>query len=155
MTTTTRAAAPLRQLKVIDVMHPGVICCPLDTPLDTVARMMATYRVHAIIVLAHESDELEGGTLWGVISDADLMQAAQTADFETETARSLAATAPLTITSKEPLESAVQLMVEHEVTHLIVVERHTRRPIGVVSTLDVARALAGYTVGARAGSTAE
>jgi hypothetical protein len=34
-------------------------------------------------------------------------------------------------------------MVEHEVAHLIVVERHSRRPIGVLSTLDVARALAG------------
>ena len=35
-------------------------------------------------------------------------------------------------------------MVEHEISHLIVVEPHTARPIGVLSTLDVARALAGF-----------
>jgi len=34
-------------------------------------------------------------------------------------------------------------MVEHEVSHVIAIERHSGRPIGVVSTLDVARALAG------------
>jgi CBS domain-containing protein len=34
-------------------------------------------------------------------------------------------------------------MVEHEVSHVVVVERHSLRPIGVVSTLDVAKALAG------------
>jgi CBS domain-containing protein len=39
----------------------------------------------------------------------------------------------------------MQLMAEHEVTHVIVVERHSGRPIGVLSTLDVARALSGIT----------
>jgi CBS domain-containing protein len=33
-------------------------------------------------------------------------------------------------------------MVENELSHLIVVERRSKRPIGVLSTLDVARALA-------------
>ena len=135
---------PLGELRVIDAMHPGMISCPPETSLRTVARMMATYRVHAIIVLANDSDGLDGGTLWGVVSDADLMLAAQADDFELQTARSLAATAPLTIEADASLESAVRLMVEHEVTHLIVVERHSRRPIGVVSTLDIAGALAGY-----------
>jgi CBS domain-containing protein len=47
------------------------------------------------------------------------------------------------VASIDPLERALQLMVEDEVTHLIVLERHTGRPIGVLSTLDVASALAG------------
>ena len=51
----------LRQLRVIDAMHPGLISCSLDTPLRTVARMMATYRVHAILVTAHGEEELPGG----------------------------------------------------------------------------------------------
>ena len=44
--------APTTTLRVADVMHPGTIACPADTPLRSVARMMATYRVHAIIVHA-------------------------------------------------------------------------------------------------------
>jgi hypothetical protein len=35
-------------------------------------------------------------------------------------------------------------MVEHELSHLIVIERTSKRPIGVLSTLDIARALAGF-----------
>jgi CBS domain-containing protein len=93
-------------------------------------------------VLAHEGDELPGGTLWGVVSDTDLLQAGQDHDFDIQTAQALAATPALTVESREPLARAVQLMVEHEVAHLIVVERHSKRPIGVLSTLDVARALA-------------
>jgi hypothetical protein len=34
-------------------------------------------------------------------------------------------------------------MVEHEVAHVIVIEQHSGRPIGVLSTLDLARALSG------------
>jgi signal-transduction protein with cAMP-binding, CBS, and nucleotidyltransferase domain len=143
MATKTRPAAPLQQLRVVDAMHPGVIACPFETSLRTVARMMATYRVHAVVVFAHEGDELPGGTLWGVVSDTDLLQAAQDFDFDTETAQALAMTPALTIASWEPLARAVQLMIEHEVSHLIVVEHHSNRPIGVISTLDVARALAG------------
>jgi CBS domain-containing protein len=35
-------------------------------------------------------------------------------------------------------------MVEHEVTHVVVVEPRSARPVGVLSTLDIARALAGF-----------
>ena len=49
----------------------------------------------------------------------------------------------LVIGTTDTLDQAMQLMVEHEVSHLVVIERHARRPIGVVSTLDVARAVAG------------
>ena len=134
---------PLERLRVIDVMHPGVISCPSETPLRTVARMMAGYRVHAIIVHGHETEPLPDGSLWGVVSDVDLIAAARDPDFDRHTAAGLAATPVLQVATVDPLLRAVQLMVEHEVSHLIVVERHSERPIGVVSTLDVARALAG------------
>jgi CBS domain-containing protein len=134
----------LEQLRVIDAMHPGVISCPIETPLRTVARMMATYRVHSIVVTAHGSEELPDGNLWGVISDADLITAAQAADFDEQTAGPLAATPALLVATTDPLTRAVQLMVENEVSHVIVVEQRSMRPIGVLSTLDVARALAGF-----------
>ena len=133
---------PLEELRVIDAMHPGMISCPLETSLRTVARMMATYRVHAIVVHAHDDEELPGGDHWGVVTDADLIRSARDTDLDEVTAQQIAATPALTVATAEPLESAIQLMVEHEVSHLIAVERHSGRPIGVVSTLDVARALA-------------
>ena len=136
---------PTGELRAIDVMHPGMISCPGDAPLRTVARMMASYRVHAIIVHAEEDEELAGGDSWGVVSDTDLVRAALNGGFDETTARQIAATPAVTVTTVDPLTRAMQLMTEHEVTHVIVVERHSGRPIGVLSTLDCARALAGLT----------
>jgi CBS domain-containing protein len=128
---------------VIDAMHPGMISCPPETPLRTVARMMATYRVHAIVVHAHGDEDLPGRDHWGVVTDTDLIRATLDGDLDRLNAQSIAATPALTLASAEPLEHAIQLMVEHEVSHVIAIERHSGRPLGVVSTLDVARALAG------------
>jgi CBS domain-containing protein len=126
---------------VIDAMHPGMISCPPETSLRTVARMMATYRVHAILVHAH--NDSTGGDRWGVVTDADLVRSALEVDLDDVTAGQVAASPVLVVTTIDPLERAIQLMVEHEVTHVIAVERHSARPLGVVSTLDVARVLAG------------
>lgn len=136
---------PIAELRAIDAMHPGMISCPPETPMRTVARMMASYRVHAIVVHAHGQDDLPGGDGdgWGVVADVDLVRAALDDNVDVVTAGQVAATPALTMPSVEPLERAMQLMTDHEVTHVIVVERHSGRPIGVLSTLDVAHAVAG------------
>jgi CBS domain-containing protein len=134
----------LAKLRVIDAMHPGLISCSLDTPLRTVARMMATYRVHAILVTAHGEEELPGRGFWGIVSDADLLRAAESGDLDEQESGAIAVTPVLTIASSDELARAAQLMAEHEASHLIVIERRSGRPIGVLSTLDIARALAGF-----------
>lgn len=141
---TSRLYPALDGLRVIDAMHPGLISCSLDTPLRTVARMMATYRVHAILVTAHGEEKLPGGGVWGIVSDADLLRAAGTGNPDEQLSRTIAATPVLTVTTSEQLARAAELMVEHEVSHLIVIEPLSARPIGVLSTLDVTRALAGF-----------
>ena len=146
MTTTFQPSQGLRpatELRAIEAMHPGMISCPPETPLRTVARMMASYRVHAIIVHAHEDDELPGGEGWGVVTDADLVRAGLDENIDTLTAGQVAAAPVLTVTTLDRLERAMQLMTEHEVAHVVVVERHSGRPVGVISTLDIARALSG------------
>lgn len=134
----------LRRLRVVDAMHPGLISCSLDTPLRTVARLMATYRVHAVLVTSHGEEELPGGGFWGIASDAALLRAAETVDVDEEPARTIAASPVVTVASSDELASAAKLMAEHDVSHMIVVERRSERPIGVLSTLDIARALAGF-----------
>lgn len=132
---------PLADLRVIDAMHPGMVSCPPDTTLPAVARMMATYRVHAIFVHSHD-DELADGSSWAVVTDADLVRAALDGELET-TAGQIGAAPVLAVATAEPLEHAMQLMVEHEVTHLVVVEGHSALPIGVISSLDIARSVCG------------
>jgi CBS domain-containing protein len=58
------------------------------------------------------------------------------------TAGEVAATEVVTVPPSATLEEAAQLMAEHEVTHLIIVHGDTGRPLGVISTLDLARAFA-------------
>jgi CBS domain-containing protein len=51
-------------------------------------------------------------------------------------------TPAVTIAPDEQLERAAALMTRHGVAHLVVVDRVEQRPVGVVSSLDLAAALA-------------
>jgi CBS domain-containing protein len=143
MSDPTETYQTLRQLRVIDAMHHGLVSCSLDTPLRTVARIMATHRVHALLATAHGEEELPGGRPWGIISDTDLLRAAQSGNLD-QTARTIAGSPVLTVSMSDELPRTAQLMVERDASHLIVVEPHSNRPVGVLSTLDIARALADF-----------
>jgi len=146
MTTSTcipsRSANAAARIRVEDVMHRGVLVRPLETPLSEIARLMATYHVHAIVV-ADDADH--AASLWGVVSDLDLVAAASVRNLDEQVAGATAASPALMIAPDETLLRAAQLLTEHATTHLVVVEPDTAHPIGVLSTLDVARALAPAT----------
>jgi len=119
-----------------DAMSAGVITCLPETPLRLVARLMATYGVHSVIVFGHGDDLAP----WGVVSDLDLVAALDAGTMRP--AGAVAATPVVTVPPEETLLHAAQLMREHATAHLLVVEGDTRMPIGVLSTLDIARAFA-------------
>lgn len=126
---------------VRDAMHPGVLTCAPETPLVEVARMMATHHVHGVAVLGVEPGE-QGRLVWGIVSDLDLVRAAQLRGVEGVTAREVAATEPVTVDAGEPLATAARAMQEHDVHHLVVVSGPDARPIGILSSLDIAGVLA-------------
>ena len=122
-----------------DVMRHGVITCSPDTTLRTVARMMSSYHVHAIVVT---EDDGEGGlSPWGLVSDFDVLRAAH-AGAEELTAGQVSRSPAVMVSPSDSLEQAASLMREHGTGHLVVIAAEEGRPIGVVSTLDVAGALA-------------
>ncbi|HEY3962655.1 MAG TPA: CBS domain-containing protein [Gaiellaceae bacterium] len=116
-------------------MTEGIVNCAPDAPLRTVARLMAQHRVHAVYVFSN------GGKLWGVVSDLDLVAAAR-GELDSLTARDACVTPLLAIASDEPLERAARMLAEHGVAHLAVLDRATGYPCGVLSTLDIARLIA-------------
>jgi CBS domain-containing protein len=132
---------------VADVMRPGILSCPPDTPLRDAARIMAVHRVHCVVV-----GDLRSGdaVVWGILSDLDLAQAIDSATEDT-TAGEIAATDPVALPSTATLDEAARLMGQHETAHVVIVDARSGDPVGVVSTLDVALALAGL-VPAPAGS---
>lgn len=124
-----------------DTMHPGIVACNPDTSLTEVARLMSTHHVHCIAVSA-ASHGVDGGDLvWGLISDLDLIRAG-TRPGDEQSARALANEPVVSIRPTTPLRQAGEKMLEYGVSHMIVIDPETRRPIGVLSTLDVIGVLA-------------
>ncbi len=124
-----------------DAMSRGVISVPPETPLRVVARMMATFHVHAIFVFEHVDEDDEAPRLWAIVSDLDLIAAA-CGDIDRQTAGATAVTPLVTVASTRPMSEAAGLMAQHGVAHLAVTDPQSRRPIGVISTLDIAQAVA-------------
>jgi CBS domain-containing protein len=130
----------LDKATVSDAMRTGVMSCPPDLPATVVARMMATHHIHAVVVEGIHHDPVHGEELrWGVVTDMDLVRAAR-AGIEDLTAGDIAVSEPVTVEPTLSLDDAVRLMEEHEATHLIVVA--DGRPVGILSTLDIAGVLA-------------
>lgn len=128
--------------KVEDVMHKGVMTCSLYAPLTAVAGTMAANRIHCVVVW-NEPARNEAAELWGVVSGLDLVKIAATEALADRTAGGSASTPALMIETHEPLRRAAQMMAENEVSHLVAVDPLTTKPVGVLSTLDIAAVLGG------------
>jgi CBS domain-containing protein len=129
----------LTDVRVGDAMHRGVLTCDREASLAEVAGVMAERSIHCIVV---ENDSGDGGPFWGVVSDLDLVAAATVRELDDQTAGGTAASPIVMVTPTETLERAAQLMTEHSTSHLIVVDVGLMEPVGVISTLDIAAALA-------------
>ncbi|HLY48427.1 MAG TPA: CBS domain-containing protein [Solirubrobacteraceae bacterium] len=129
----------LEHATVADAMHPGIIACDPDLPVVEVARMMATKHVHCVAVIG-VSHKDPACAVWGLISDLDLVRAAVERESGL-TARELAGEPLVTVDPRTPLRQAAMIMLKQPASHLIVVEAETERPIGILSTLDVAGVL--------------
>ena len=130
----------LENATVGDAMRTGVMSCEPDLPAETAARMMATHHIHSVVVEGIHRDPVDGERLtWGVVSDMDPLHAARTG-IDDLTVGEIAATEPVTVEASLALSEALRLMEEHETAHLIVADQG--RPVGILSTLDIAGVLA-------------
>ncbi|MGH2934772.1 MAG: CBS domain-containing protein [Gaiellaceae bacterium] len=121
--------------RVGDAMTSGVVSCSPETCLRTVARIMAERGVHAVFVFDY-------GEPWLTVTDLDVAAAA--VDYvDAHTAGESAVVPLVTVRSDDELAHAAALMAENAVSHLAVIDPLTERPVGVVSTLDIAGVLSG------------
>jgi CBS domain-containing protein len=127
------SAMALDKAIVGDVMHPGIVACPPDAALATVARTMADHRVHCVALAGIDRGE---HLTFGLATDLDLVTALRRAAMGVP-GELVAETQPPAVKPSDPLDHAAALMVEHGTSHLVVVSP-TGVPSGIVSTLDVA-----------------
>lgn len=118
-------------VRVRDCMHHGVFTCEAGDSLRDVAAIMANRRVHAVVVTTRNDTRTVG-----VVSDLDVV-AGLVAGVEC-TAAQAAATEALTVPTDQTVLGAAQLMNEHAVSHVVVVDAAEGNPVGVLSSLDIA-----------------
>ena len=127
---------------VSEAMRAGIVECPPDAGVTEIARLLAEHGIHCVVVAGIERrDDSDERLAWGIVSDLDLI-AALTSGAEEASAAQLAATAIVTVESTDSLEQAAELMAARNAHHLVVVSSAEARPVGVISTLDIARAAA-------------
>lgn len=136
----TAEVIDLEQALVADYMHAGVLACAPETPLVDVAQLMVRHRIHCVVVLGESSAEAAG---WGVVTDLDLAEMAAAGTVEGSTAGDCAVGPTVVVHPGDTLRHAAQLLADNAVTHALVAKEHPARPMGVLSTFDLARALTG------------
>ena len=142
MTQLERSQAPhLASTAVGDAMRTGIVECEPEADTTEIARLMSHHRIHCVVVAGIERRERGGDRPgWGIVSDLDLIRALAPGTPAASAGR-LAAGEIVTVEPTDSLEHAAQLMAEHDTHHLVVVSSRSERAVGVLSTLDIARAV--------------
>jgi CBS domain-containing protein len=139
--TTEASQLTLARYTVLNALQMSLIECEADASVRSIARAMADNTVHCVVVRGIEREDRSGNRIrWGIVSDLDLM-AGLRPGFNQATAGELAASEVIVMNPSDTLEHAAQLMAEHETGHAVVVD--AGEPVGIISTLDVARFAAG------------
>ena len=124
-------------LLVSDAMHWGVVTCSAAAGLGEVAEAMAEHRIHCVVAIDEGPLGEDDDRLWGVVSDLDLMRGLRST-MELD-AGNLADLDIVTVAPDDTLAEATDVMLRRGVAHLVVVA--DGRPVGVLSTLDIALAV--------------
>lgn len=125
---------PVLAIPVAEVMRAPVLTCGPEAPLPDVAALMADERIHAVVVTGVE------GTAWAVVTAREVAAAADRA--QELRARDVAATEVVTVPVTATLGEAADRFAAHELDHVLVTDSD-HRPVGLISTLDVVRLVAG------------
>ncbi|RME42653.1 MAG: CBS domain-containing protein [Caldilineae bacterium] len=127
--------------RVKEVMSTNIHCCSVEATIPEVAHIMVTHDVSAVIVL--DADDY----LAGIISRTDLVELRGFDEYwHGLTARHVMKTDVITCAADLPLREASQMLVQHKIHRLVVVEPGGKegalRPVGVLSQTDIVRDMA-------------
>jgi predicted transcriptional regulator len=118
------------------VMETNVFWIAADMPLDSAAKALAERQFSGAPVTARD------GRIIGMISKTDLTEF-YGPSHELRVARDVMTPELLAVSPDEPLQRAVQLMAFEGVHRLLVLDEQDRL-LGIVTSMDVLRELAGY-----------
>jgi CBS domain-containing protein len=124
-----------------DLMTPDPQCVKEDQTLVEAARLLRDLDVGAMPICGND-DRLKG-----MLTDRDIVVKciAEGGDPNTVTAGSLAEGKPVTIGADDDIREALEVMQDHQVRRLPVIDGHDL--VGIISQADIARELSASQVG--------
>ena len=128
------------EVTVADVMRRGVIFCERRATAQELADTMIARGVHSVAVLGHAQDDRHDATVWGIVSDVDLLAAVLDGKAPS-TAGDLARQPVIVIRADRPIREAATAMATYRANHLVAIDPDGQAPVGFISPLDVAAAL--------------
>jgi CBS domain-containing protein len=119
--------------QIRDVMTANPTTCEPKATVVDAAKVMAREDIGAVPIV-------EGGRLVGLVTDRDIIvrTVSEGRDVKTTTVKDVASKDLVTVAPDEDLDRALQLMSQHQVRRIPVVEGD--RVVGIVAQADVARA---------------
>jgi CBS domain-containing protein len=127
---------------VSEIMHPGVLTCLRETPIQDVARQISEQDISALVVVD------EYGNMIGLISRTDLVNARLYEQYWKHwsglTAGHIMVTDVVSVHAEDSLQHASKQMMERRIHRVVVVEHAEKglRPVGVLSITDLVRDIA-------------
>lgn len=125
-------------MKCADVMTTEVVCCLPTDSLEEVASVMQSEDIGPVPIV----EDLESRNLIGIVTDRDIALRAVARGLDArKTPAGEVMTRELVICAPEDVvESALDLMAQHQVRRLPIVDQG-RRVVGIISQADVATRL--------------
>jgi CBS domain-containing protein len=116
-------------------MHAGIITCRPDATLRAVAAILAANQIHAVVVAAEHEKPARA-----VVTDRDVVYSHSRGELDRVTAGEAANVPTVTVRPDADLRHASQLMAHFGTSHVLVSESGGGQPVGIVSSLDIAKA---------------
>jgi CBS domain-containing protein len=118
-------------------MHSGVVTCGPNATLRSVARILAAHHIHAVVVASPDE-----AAPCAVVTDRDVVFGHSQGKLDGITARDAASEPTVTVRADLDLRYASEAMARHGTTHVVVTAPDDGKPIGILSSLDIANAVA-------------
>ena len=134
MSTESRTA--LTNILARDVMR-RPLTCEATATLPYIAQVLSEHRIHCVLVDGTTKDRQGTVRDWGVVSDLDVVRGALAGGDVT--ASQIAGTDMPIVDANDDLETVAGALSQHDCSHVVVVD--DERPVGVISTLDLAGVL--------------
>jgi CBS domain-containing protein len=126
---TDKSRRGLQEIRAEEVMSKGLITVKAAAPIAEAAKTMITEKVSSLVV--------KDGQLEGIATKSDVVMYLAGMAIGERSVRDFMTTNPMTMSASQPIFLAVELMSQHKISRMVVVDQE-HKPIGIITLTDLA-----------------